>query len=130
MSLQGCGPKFATPADASKHFFSHPLARSTATSENDDPDSQLSEMSAKFSSLCHIHFGLNVTDDFLTLAKNAMVRLHQVKRSNVLYNLAKGCGEMRPDQSDSRFPTTRMPIGLLEYMVGFFTAEEMRKVSS
>ena len=118
-------PKYATPADASEHYLSQPLV---ATTSNDDPEKQLSEMSTAFSSLCHIHFGLDVPKDFLTLSVRAMIRLREVKRSNVLYNIAKGCGEMRPDSSDSRFPTTRMPMGLLEYMAGFFTAEEMRKV--
>ena len=118
-------PKFATPADASEHYFSQPLVETTA---NDDPDKHLSEMSAVFSSLCHVYFGLDVPKDFVVLSAKAMIRLHEVKRSNVLYDIAKGCGEMRPDKSDSRFPTTQMPMGLLEYMAGFFTAEAMRKV--
>lgn len=118
-------PKFSTPRNASEHYFSQPLPASTTLFN--DPDQQLCEMSAAFSSLCQIHFGLDFPKDFLILSVKAMNRLHEVKRSNVLYQIAKGCGEMRPDGSDLRFPTTRMPMGLLEYMVGFFTEEEMRR---
>ena len=110
-------PKFATPADASEHYFSQPLA--ATTSQSDEPDEQLSEMSSAFSTLCHSHFGLDVPKDFLVLAEKAMLRLREVKRSNVRYNIAKGLGSMRPGESDSRFPSTRMPMGLLEYMAGF-----------
>ena len=46
----------------------------------------------------------------------------------MLYNIAKGFGEMREDHFDSRFPTDRMPMELLEYMAGFFAVDEMRKV--
>ena len=120
-------PKFATPEDASEHYFSQPPTTSTTMSK-EHPDRQLCEMSATFSSLCQTHFGLDVPVDFLVLSAKAMNRLQEGKRSNVLYNIAKGCGEMRPDGSDSRFPTTRMPMGLLEYIAGFFTADEMRKV--
>ena len=38
---------------------------------------------------------------------------------NVLYELAKGFGVLRPDQSDTCFPMMRMPFGTLEYMATF-----------
>ena len=38
-------------------------------------------------------------------------------RSNVLYSLAKSLAIPRKDGSGPKFPTTRMPMGLLEYMV-------------
>lgn len=57
-----------------------------------------------------------------------MLHLQRAKRSNVLYNIAKGCGELRNDQSDTQFPTSRMQIGLLEYMAGLFASDEMRNV--
>ena len=119
-------PKFPTPADASAHYFTQPLHPNSGQSAT--LDEQLCGLSAAFSSVCHSLFSVDVPEDFLVLSARAMNRLHQVKRSNVLYNIAKGLGNMRPDGSDSVFPSTRMPMGLLEYMAGFFTAEEMRKV--
>ena len=41
---------------------------------------------------------------------------------NVLYELAQGLGTMRPDQSDTCFPMTRMPFGMVEYMTTFFNS--------
>ena len=69
--------------------------------------------------LSAIPYSLLVTLNIsLFFVQRAMNQLHQVKRSNVLYNynIAKGLGNMRPDGYDSVFPSTRMPMGLLEYM--------------
>ena len=41
-----------------------------------------------------------------------------------MYNLAKGLGTQRADQSDSRFPTKRMPMGLIEC----FANDDVQKV--
>ena len=57
-------------------------------------------------------FGINVPDDFLSYAANTMFQLRLGQRTNVLYNLAKGIGTLRADNSDSRFPTKRMPMGI------------------
>jgi hypothetical protein len=43
----------------------------------------------------------------------------------VLYSLAKGIGTMREDQSDSKFSTKRMPLGLMEYIANFFVAQNL-----
>ena len=54
-----------------------------------------------------------------------MVQLKDRGRHDVIYGLSKGLGTTRPDKSDSLFPTTRMPMGLLEYniMVQFFNGK-------
>jgi hypothetical protein len=57
-----------------------------------------------------------------------MENLHRAGRSNVLYLLAKALGTTRPDGSDSLLPISRMPMGLLEYMVNFFTASSIQQV--
>ena len=71
---------------------------------------------------------VTIPDDFLTLTLRAMTHLKQTGRSNVLYGLAKGLGQMRTDGTDSRFPALRMPMGLLEYAVSFFNSESMNQV--
>lgn len=56
-----------------------------------------------------------------------MVELVKSKRSNVLYNLAKGVGT-KGGNDDSKFPTRRMPMGLVEYVTDFFAAEDVNQV--
>lgn len=67
-------------------------------------------------------------DDYLLYSCKAMLQLSQNGRSNVLYKLAKGIGTDRADGTDSCFPCKRMPIGLLEYMVDFFSCHSIQEV--
>lgn len=89
---------------------------------------QLEAMSKFFSEYALANFSLTVPEDFLSLAAKAMAKLKHSERSNVLYNLAKGIGTPRDDGSDSRFPTQRMPMGLVEHIANF-VADKMQKVS-
>ena len=70
-----------------------------------------------------------IPDDFLDLSLRAMAHLKRVGRSNVVYGLVRGLGEMRADQSDSRLPALRMPMGLLEYVVSFYSSETLNQVN-
>ena len=69
-----------------------------------------------------------IPHDFLEKAVSAMNDLQKSGRSNVLYTLAHGFGTTRPGSSDTRFPTDRMPMQLLEYMANFFAATDLNKV--
>ena len=91
-------------------------------------DLMLEALSFDFSQLCKRDFGLEVPNDFLLYATAAMCQLTDSGRSNVLYNLAKGIGSKREDKDDSRFPTKRMPMGLIEYSANFFVAEDINQV--
>ena len=70
----------------------------------------------------------NVPSDFLNLAMNAMQNLRAAGRSNSVYLLAKGVGTIRSDGSDSLFPVKRMPMGLVEYVIKFFTVSSVQQV--
>ena len=83
-------------------------------------ESRLPVLSELFSTFLSIKFALSVPKDFLCLAANAMVQLSEGGRTNVLYNLAKRIGTMRPGTKVSRFPVMRMPMGLVEYTAHFF----------
>ena len=124
--------RFQCPADAERHYFSSVDQSSTEQQlcSRDRIEQQLSVMSRSFSNLCAVAYGVCVPEDFILLSAKAMMNLKECHRSNVLYSIAKGLGVLRSDGSDSRFPMKRMPMGLLEYMAGFFEAEEMRKVSN
>ena len=67
-----------------------------------------------FSTVMSTKFSNSVPDDYLVYSANAVVHLRHNSHSNVLHNLARGCGTLREDGSDSSFPVTRMPMGLIE----------------
>ena len=69
-----------------------------------------------------------IPSDFLQLCLHAMAHLKQCDRTNVIYLLAKALGTMRSDQSDSLLPAKRMPMGLIEYIVQFFTSSSAKQV--
>ena len=83
--------------------------------------------STAFSSLASMH-DLSVPCDYVRCSIKAMKCLKESGRLNVLYSLAKGLATPHSDGTGSKFPTTRMPMGLLEYMVGFFELENIQKV--
>jgi len=91
-------------------------------------DVQLDFLSRLFSTVVKSRSQISVPDDFLVLAANGMTHLQRCGRNNVLYQLAKGLGMMREDKSDSRFPTKRMPMGLLEYATDFFASDNLQSV--
>lgn len=59
-----------------------------------------------------------------------MVRLKAGNRTNVVYNLAKGIGTCRNNDTESHFPVGKMPMGLVEYTANFFVAEDINSVQS
>jgi len=99
----------------------------TALAQTVQP-TKINELSHLFSEWCQDTFQLNIPPDFLILAANAMSHLKSNNRSNVIYNLAKGLSTLRADQSDSYFPVTRMPMGLIEYTTNFFVSEHINEV--
>ena len=76
-----------------------------------------------------IQYNLVIPEDYLQLSLDGMKHLETVGKANVLYELAKGLGTMRHDNSDSVFPASRMPMGMLQYMVHFFNAKPGQNVS-
>lgn len=85
-------------------------------------------LSELFSSYLSKVFSLTVPQDFLSYATNAMLRLSDGGRRNILYNLAKGIGTLRSDKKDSRFPIKQMPMGLVEYIAQFFIVDNLQQV--
>ena len=92
-------------------------------------EDQLRVLSALFSEL--VKAGYNVPDiplDFLSPAASGMKNLIDGGRLNVIYLLAKAVGTKRADNSDTLLPVRRMPMGLLEYSVAFFTCTAVQQV--
>ena len=65
---------------------------------------------------------------FLEVSASAMVKLKAGNKSNVNYNLAKGVGTNRLDESESIFQRARVPMGLVEYTTNFFVADDLNSV--
>ena len=99
-----------------------------ASMEADEQLKLLSDLFSAFLKQRHPHVRL-LPLDFLKLVVLGLQRLHDAGRANVIYLLAKALGTTRPDGSDSLLPTSRMPMGLLEYMVEFFTASSVQQVN-
>ena len=89
--------------------------------EGIEPSQQLLALSDHFKSFCNLHSSIDPPDDFLSLAVSAM-------EPDVVYKLVKVLGTMRDDQSDSLLPARRMPMGLIEHCVNFFSSSSIREV--
>ena len=59
-----------------------------------------------------------------------MIQLSEVGCTNILYNLAKGIGSMRPDIKVSNFPVMQIPMGLVEHIVYLFAADILQQVQN
>lgn len=118
-------------------YLCHPgdVALSTCTTVSSGVQTDFSDcyssmeyLSSVFAEVCGKEVGVKIPKDFLVLASSAMLRLSEKGRSNVTYNLAKGITTRREDGLESRFPTQRMPMGLVEYTAISFVADDLNQV--
>ena len=90
-------------------------------------DGKIKSLSDSLSTLA-TSLGISVPTNFIGVSLQAMANLQKSGRSNVFYRLGRGLSTMRKDGSGFKFPTHRMPMGLLEYMVGFFDSQTPSQV--
>ena len=64
--------------------------------------------------------------NFAELAMHAMKRLQDNGKNNLIYKFALCIASNRPGSSDSLFPINRMPFGMVEYQIEFFSATNIR----
>ena len=86
-------------------------------------DKQSSVLSLLYSDFLALQCGIKIPSDYLQLLLHAFKHLKENGRANVLYKLAKVIGELRSDGSDTKLPCKKMPMGLLEHIANFYTAE-------
>ena len=67
--------------------------------------------------------------DFASLAVEGMKRLQEKKKGNLIYKFAMCIGKNQPGTQQSLFPLDRMPFGLVEYQIEFFSATNIMGVS-
>ena len=103
------------------------LAKTSEAMSKADPKKQL----LFISKLLESHTAsFHVPTDFLDLSLKAMMKLNQAGRSNVVYNniMVKAIGTNRSNSDDSLLPLTRMPMGLIEHCVNFFSSSQLQQV--
>lgn len=93
-------------------------------------EDQLGVLSELLADHATTFYEVTVPDVFLQLSLMSMKHLDSSGKMNVLYELAKGLGTLRPNSSEPVFPMSRMPFGLLQYMVTFFTCKPGQHVST
>ena len=81
-----------------------------------------------FSITCKSRGVAVVPHGFIEYSICSMQHLQQKGKSNVVASAAYVFGNMRPDRSDSRFPTDRMPFGLIDYCFNYFRADSLNEV--
>ena len=128
--LTDCGVQIPESHDFSQQFVDCGIQTDHSPVDTDHERPSLEKLSGLFSIYCEKELNILVPADFLKFAAVAMERLKLCSRSNVIYNLARGLGTMRNDQSDSCFPVNRMPMGLIEYTCNFFVSETLEQVSN
>lgn len=89
------------------------------------PESEQADTLCKLMQALALKSSLNVPDGYISHSLAAMQRLQHAGRSNILSRLAKALGATRPDGIESLMPVHRMPVGLIEYAVNFFTSNSV-----
>jgi len=66
--------------------------------------------------------------NFAELAVQAMKHLQEKGKSNLMYKFAMCIATNRPGSNDRLFPLDRMPFGMVEYQIEFFSATNVMQV--
>ena len=66
--------------------------------------------------------------DFASQSIRAMKQLQEHGKNNLLYKFAFCIANSRPGSDVPLFPLTRMPFGLVEYQIGFFSVTNIAQV--
>lgn len=67
--------------------------------------------------------------NFATLSVKAMKQLQNQRKNNLLYKFAFCIATPRPGSEEALFPLKRMPFGLVEYQIEFFSSTNITQVS-
>ena len=92
------------------------------------PNDQLNTMSELLCKHAATYYEVTMPEDFLLLSLKSMQHLESFGKVNVLHELAKGLGTSRPHSSEPLFPISRMPFGMLQFMVTFFNCKPGQNV--
>lgn len=66
--------------------------------------------------------------DFCSQSLNAMIALKENNKSNLIYKFAQAINLRHPTTNQALFPMDRMPFGLIQYQIEFFTCTHISQV--
>ena len=66
--------------------------------------------------------------DFAAVSVKAIKRLQESKKNNLVDKFSFSIAQNRPGTDDALFPLNRMPFGLVEYQIEFFSATNIMQV--
>lgn len=93
--------------------------------ENDDLEKLLNKL---FMHLALEHNITSNTGNFCTLSIAAMKLLKENNKNNLLYKFAFALCNTKPGTDEPAFPMDRMPFGLVEYQIEFFSCTNVKQV--
>lgn len=67
---------------------------------------------------------------FIQLSLEAMKRLEDNNKVNLVFKFCQGLAQDRPDKSGPLIPIHRMPFGLMQYCMEFFTCTNVMQVTT
>ena len=104
------------------------LASFTEQFEQLTGQNQTDVLELLFSIACKTHGITAVPQHYIYNSLCAMQYLQSSNKSNILESTARVFGNMREDKSDTIFPMKRMPFGLLEYCINFYSSKSCSEV--
>jgi hypothetical protein len=81
----------------------------------------------------HLALAHNITSNpanFCSLSIKAMQQLMKNNKNNLLYKFAFTLCNTKPGTDELLFPMDRMPFGLVEYQIEFFSCAHIRQVNT
>ncbi|XP_028512968.1 uncharacterized protein LOC114574477 [Exaiptasia diaphana] len=66
--------------------------------------------------------------NFASLSIKAMKRLQEEKKNNLIYKYSQAIATDRPDRRSPLMPLNRMPFGMIEYCIEFFTCTNVMQI--
>ena len=99
----------------------------TTLLDNDELENLLNKL------FLHLALAHNITSNpgnFCSLSIKAMELLKKNNKNNLVYKFALALCKTKPDTDEPVFPMDRMPFGLVEYQIEFFSCTHIRQVNA
>jgi hypothetical protein len=120
-------PKTPQPADIAQSL---PTLESVLKLASHLGNTDLEELSNKiFQKLTFSHNLTSNPANFCSLSIKAMQLLKKNNKNNLMYKFALALCKTKPGTDEPVFPMDRMPFGLVEYQIEFFSCTHIKQVS-
>ena len=89
---------------------------------------QVTMLDSTFKTVCLENGIGHPPEKFLTLSVQSMKTLQENGKPNVLLDFAKCLGTNKPDSNEPLLPINKMPFGLIQHQLQFFSATNVNQV--